>query len=138
MAKILAVARTRVATLYESDGHISMRVLSWNLKPSAGRRAHGSSVSMSSESGRVWSTPGIAGGGLSVWAVWSQRGITWLTGAEWVEIAVLLHLRDGERACVGCDDGVLAIGPGVDRLEGPDSVGVRDEGGLETLGPHSG
>ena len=138
MAKILAVARMRVATLYESDGHMSMRVLSWNRKPSAGRRAQGSNVSMSSASGRVWSTPGSAGAGGQSGQSGAEGREKWLTGAEWVEIAVLLHLRDGELACVGCDDGVLAIGAGVDGLEGPDSISVGDEGDVETQRPHSG
>jgi len=60
-----------------------------------------------------------------------------LTRAECVEITVLLHLRDREIAGIGCDDGVLAIGAGVDGLEGPDGVDVGNEGGLEALGPQS-
>jgi hypothetical protein len=94
-------------------------------------------VSISSASGRLWSTPGSAGRGGQTGrlGVASAKG---LTSAEWLEIAVVLHLRDGEIACVGCDDGVLAIGAGVDGLEGPNGVDVGGEGGLEALGPHSG
>ena len=69
---------------------------------------------------------------------WRERVARELTGAEWVEIAVLLHLRDGERVDVGCDYGVLAIGAGVDGLDGPDSVDIGGEESFEALGPHGG
>lgn len=49
---------------------------------------------------------------------------------------MLLHLTDGEIVYVRCDDGVLAIG--VNGLEGPDSVNVGNERGLEALGPSGG
>lgn len=78
------------------------------------------------------------GGGSQSGQSGSERATRGLTSAEWVEIAVFLHLRDGEIVGVGCDYWVLAIGAGEDGLKGPDSVNIRDEGELEALGPLGG
>jgi hypothetical protein len=95
VAKMLAVARRRVAMSYESEArHPS----GYSRGIGSPRRGDAPTALMSPYLQRQGGLVDAWDRGGSVWAVWRRKGDERLTGAEWVEIAVLLHLRDGERA----------------------------------------